>query len=77
MSYSISDRECRSTRGTFADESRRVVSYWEGFSVHAFENTTQHFFMRSVIMLPDQKPLSCTCCFTIRRDVFDLVSDQL
>ncbi|WVQ83385.1 hypothetical protein IAT38_005526 [Cryptococcus sp. DSM 104549] len=50
-----------------------VVTYWENFSVHAFENTTQNFFQP--ISLVGATGLSqCTCCFTIRRDVFDLPS---
>ncbi|TYJ53591.1 hypothetical protein B9479_005796 [Cryptococcus floricola] len=79
-----------------------VVSYWENFSVHAFENTTQNFFQPiSLSTSPDaafnSNPnynqnqeaggmgmgmgvgagaglLGCTCCLTIRRDVFDLPS---
>ncbi|WVQ76100.1 hypothetical protein IAR50_005740 [Cryptococcus sp. DSM 104548] len=63
-----------------------VVSYWENFSVHAFENTTQNFFQPiSLSTSPDASSsnpnnlnsssnLGCTCCLTIRRDVFDLPS---
>jgi hypothetical protein len=52
---------------------RRVIAYWENFSVHAFENTTQNFFMPSTVTVGD-KQVACSCCFTIRRDVFDLPS---
>jgi hypothetical protein len=41
--------------------------------VHAFENTTQNFFMPSTVTVGD-KQVACSCCFTIRRDVFDLPS---
>ncbi|WVN89496.1 uncharacterized protein L203_104721 [Cryptococcus depauperatus CBS 7841] len=53
-----------------------VVSYWENFSVHAFENTTQNFFQPVLLDIEckGQGDLECTCCFTIRRDVFDLPS---
>ncbi|WWD21442.1 hypothetical protein CI109_105927 [Kwoniella shandongensis] len=52
-----------------------VVSYWENFSVHAFENTTQNFFQPITLSVGAAgAQLSCTCCFTIRRDFFDLPS---
>ncbi|ORY31039.1 hypothetical protein BCR39DRAFT_564755 [Naematelia encephala] len=66
-----------------------VVEYWENFSVHAFENTTQNFFMSLGLVNPDSRQggyaggqgenglgmdIKCSCCFTIRRDVFDLPS---
>ncbi|KIR26517.1 hypothetical protein I309_04677 [Cryptococcus deuterogattii LA55] len=51
-----------------------VVSYWEGFSTHAFENTTQNFFQPISLALNAGGVNPCTCCFTIRRDVFDLPS---
>ncbi|WWC86981.1 uncharacterized protein L201_001862 [Kwoniella dendrophila CBS 6074] len=50
-----------------------VVTYWENFSVHAFENTTQNFF-QPVGLSKVNSMLSCTGCITIRRDVFDLPS---
>ncbi|WWC67863.1 uncharacterized protein I206_101780 [Kwoniella pini CBS 10737] len=50
-----------------------VVSYWENFSVHAFENTTQNFFQPVGLSKPNTT-LKCTGCITIRRDVFDLPS---
>lgn len=46
-----------------------VVSYWEGFSTHAFENTTQNFFQSISLALDAGEVNPCTCCFTIRRDV--------
>lgn len=46
-----------------------VVSYWEGFSTHAFENTTQNFFQSISLALNTGGVNPCTCCFTIRRDV--------
>ncbi|KAK8847352.1 hypothetical protein IAR55_005209 [Kwoniella newhampshirensis] len=52
-----------------------VVSYWENFSVHAFENTTQNFFQPITLAVGTSgATLACTCCFTIRRDFFDLPS---
>ncbi|WRT64838.1 uncharacterized protein IL334_001774 [Kwoniella shivajii] len=50
-----------------------VVSYWENFSVHAFENTTQNFFQPVGLIKPNSV-LNCTGCVTIRRNVFDLPS---
>lgn len=56
-----------------------MVEYWENFSVHAFENTTQNFFMGTTILLGKfgnednrqerEREMRCSCCFTIRRDV--------
>jgi len=50
-----------------------VVEYWEAFSVHAFENTTQNYFLPMTLTV-DGKEARYSCCFTIRRDVFDLPS---
>ncbi|OCF37389.1 hypothetical protein I317_04504 [Kwoniella heveanensis CBS 569] len=50
-----------------------VITYWENFSVHAFENTTQNFFQR-VGFTKGPNVLNCTACCTIRRDFFDLPS---
>jgi hypothetical protein len=46
----------------------RVITYWENFSVHAFENTTQNFFQATTLQI-GPKQTACSCCFTIRRDV--------
>jgi hypothetical protein len=46
----------------------RVITYWENFSVHAFENTTQNFFQATTLQIGG-KQTACSCCFTIRRDV--------
>ncbi|EIW71326.1 hypothetical protein TREMEDRAFT_71132 [Tremella mesenterica DSM 1558] len=50
-----------------------VVEYFESFAVHAFENTTQNFFQQ-VSLVVGGRQVGCTCCLTIRRDVFDLPS---
>ncbi|ORX38878.1 hypothetical protein BD324DRAFT_295567 [Kockovaella imperatae] len=54
-------------------EKSSVISYWENFSVHAFENTTQNFFQPTTLSV-NGVSVPCSCCFTIRRDVFDLPS---
>ena len=41
--------------------------------MHAFENTTQNFFSPTTMLVGDTT-VGCSCCFTIRRDVFDLPS---
>ena len=49
-----------------------VVTYWESFSVHAFENTTQNFFSPMTLLNGNNgggEAVKCSCCFTIRRDV--------
>ncbi|KAK1921510.1 hypothetical protein DB88DRAFT_442679 [Papiliotrema laurentii] len=57
-----------------------VIAYWENFSNHAFENTTQNFFQPTMLKAGgggDDKAsntVQCSACYTIRRDVFDLPS---
>jgi len=50
-----------------------TIDYWENYSVHAFENTTQNFFQATALET-DKGTIPCAACFTIRRDVFDLPS---
>ena len=45
-----------------------VVPYWEAFAVHAFENTSQNFFQQASLAVGGRS-ISCSCCFTLRRDV--------
>jgi hypothetical protein len=53
----------------------RVIAYWENFSNHAFENTTQNFFQPTMLKAGgggDDKAsntVQCSACYTIRRDV--------
>ena len=46
----------------------RIITYWENFSLHAFENTTQNFFQPTSLVL-GEGAIDCSCCYTIRRDV--------
>ncbi|KAI7905045.1 uncharacterized protein BX663DRAFT_430673 [Cokeromyces recurvatus] len=56
-------------------ENESAVEYWENFSIHAFNNNTDKACSYSCILLtPQQKPVPCTFCFTIKRDIFDLPS---
>jgi hypothetical protein len=50
-----------------------TIDYWENYSVHAFENTTQNFFQATTLETA-KGSIPCAACFTIRRDVFDLPS---
>jgi hypothetical protein len=56
----------------------RTVDYFAKFSQHAFENTAQNFYMQVVLQNGGEqsgaKEIRCAGSFTIRRDVFDLVS---
>ncbi|KIY44482.1 hypothetical protein FISHEDRAFT_31460, partial [Fistulina hepatica ATCC 64428] len=55
-------------------ENQSVVEYWENFASHAFENTTQSVYSHCVLLKPSGCPVPATCCFSIRRDLFDLPS---
>ncbi|KAI9362590.1 hypothetical protein BD770DRAFT_359325 [Pilaira anomala] len=55
-------------------DSQSAVEYWENFSMHAFDNTDKSCVYSCVIKTPQQKPVPCTFCFTIKRDIFDLPS---
>lgn len=46
----------------------RIITYWENFSLHAFENTTQNFFQPTSLTIGEGM-VDCSCCYTIRRDV--------
>lgn len=46
----------------------RIIAYWENFSLHAFENTTQNFFQPTSLSVGEGM-VDCSCCYTIRRDV--------
>lgn len=55
-------------------DSQSAVEYWEKFSKHAFDNTNRSCTFPCIIKTPQQKPVPCTFCFTIKRDIFDLPS---
>lgn len=55
-------------------DSQSVVEYWENFSMYAFDNTNKSCVYSCIIKTPQQKPVPCTFCFTIKRDIFDLPS---
>jgi PAS domain-containing protein len=57
------------SRQTHDSADRRVIAYWENFSVHAFENTTQNFFQPTSLQQITDEVVQCSACFTIRRDV--------
>ncbi|CDH54364.1 hypothetical pas domain protein [Lichtheimia corymbifera JMRC:FSU:9682] len=51
-----------------------AVEYWEKFSLHAFDSTDKTCTHSCILRTPTQKPVPCTFCFTIKRDIFDLPS---
>ncbi|ORE11158.1 hypothetical protein BCV72DRAFT_198365 [Rhizopus microsporus var. microsporus] len=55
-------------------DNQSAVEYWEKFSKHAFDNTNKSCTYSCIIKTPQQKPVPCTFCFTIKRDIFDLPS---
>ncbi|KAH8925037.1 hypothetical protein BT69DRAFT_1217016 [Atractiella rhizophila] len=48
-----------------------TVEYFEAFAMHAFENTTQAVMTTCVLLTPKKRPVPCTFCFTIKRDLFN------
>ncbi|KAG1179238.1 hypothetical protein G6F70_004966 [Rhizopus microsporus] len=55
-------------------ENQSAVEYWEKFSSHAFDNTDKACSYSCILRTPQKKPVPCTFCFTIKRDIFDLPS---
>ncbi|CEP08124.1 hypothetical protein [Parasitella parasitica] len=55
-------------------DSQSAVEYWEKFATHAFDNTDKPCIYSCIVKTPQQKPVPCTFCFTIKRDIFDLPS---
>ncbi|KAI8048046.1 uncharacterized protein B0P05DRAFT_592393 [Gilbertella persicaria] len=51
-----------------------AVEYWEKFALHAFDNTDKPCMYSCIINTPEQKPVCCTFCFMIKRDIFNLPS---
>lgn len=49
-----------------------TVEYWEKFSQHAFDNAESGVYMSVILMSPSYRPVPCTFCFTLKRDIFDL-----
>ncbi|SAM01961.1 hypothetical protein [Absidia glauca] len=55
-------------------DNQSAVEYWEQFSTHAFDNTDKACIHSCILRTPQQRPVPCTFCFTIKRDIFDLPS---
>lgn len=55
-------------------DSQSAVEYWEKFSMHAFDNTESCAFTTCILLSPTNRPVPCTFCFSIKRDIFDLPS---
>ncbi|KAI8339271.1 hypothetical protein BC941DRAFT_422573 [Chlamydoabsidia padenii] len=51
-----------------------AVEYWEHFSRHAFDNTDSSRHYTCILQSPKKRPIPCTFCFMIKRDIFDLPS---
>ncbi|KAK4520131.1 uncharacterized protein ATC70_008261 [Mucor velutinosus] len=49
-----------------------AVEYWEKFSQHAFDNAELGVYMSVILMSPSYRPVPCSFCFTLKRDIFDL-----
>lgn len=49
-----------------------AVEYWEKFSQHAFDNAESGVCMSVILMSPSFRPVPCSFCFTLKRDIFDL-----
>ncbi|KAI8983047.1 hypothetical protein BDB01DRAFT_792195 [Pilobolus umbonatus] len=55
-------------------DNQSAVEYWEKFATHAFDNTDKTCNYSCILRTPQQRPVPCTFCFTIKRDIFDLPS---
>ncbi|OZJ01862.1 hypothetical protein BZG36_05149 [Bifiguratus adelaidae] len=55
-------------------DNQSAVEYWEKFSTHAFDNTESAVMTICILLTPTNRPVPCTFCFTIKRDIFDLPS---
>ncbi|CAO3638121.1 unnamed protein product [Cunninghamella echinulata] len=55
-------------------DDQSAVEYWEHFSTYAFDNTDKACIHSCILRTPQQRPVPCTFCFTIKRDIFDLPS---
>ncbi|CAD6911391.1 unnamed protein product [Tilletia controversa] len=53
-------------------DKKSTIEYWEKFAMHAFENTSQSVVARCTLLTPQGKPVPCSACFSIKRDMFDL-----
>lgn len=51
-----------------------AVEYWEKYAQHAFSDTESSVYMSVILMSPTFRPVPCSFCFTIKRDIFDLPS---
>ncbi|KAI8991696.1 hypothetical protein BDF20DRAFT_845875 [Mycotypha africana] len=49
-----------------------AIEYWEKFSQHAFDSLESGVYMSVILMSPTYRPVPCTFCFTLKRDIFDL-----
>ncbi|CAO3626036.1 unnamed protein product [Mucor hiemalis] len=49
-----------------------AIEYWEKFSQHAFDNAESGVYMSVILMSPSFRPVPCSFCFTLKRDIFDL-----
>ncbi|KAI8641865.1 hypothetical protein BD408DRAFT_417531 [Parasitella parasitica] len=49
-----------------------TVEYWEKFSQHAFDNAESGVYMSVILLSPSYRPVPCSLCFTLKRDIFDL-----
>lgn len=51
-----------------------TLEYWEAFALHAFEASAQSIMMPVSLVGGSGNLVKCAACFSIKRDVFDLVS---
>ncbi|CAG8490903.1 4249_t:CDS:2, partial [Paraglomus occultum] len=49
-----------------------AVEYWGKFAAHAFESSGKSVMTTCALITPQQTPVLCTFCFTIKRDIFDI-----
>ena len=54
-------------------DTESAVDYWEKFSLVAFDNSQQSVMTTCSLVNPQGKSVPCAFCFTIKRDIFDVV----
>ncbi|KAJ3328859.1 Transcriptional regulator of nonfermentable carbon utilization [Blyttiomyces sp. JEL0837] len=53
-------------------DTNTAVEYWEKFATMSFDNSQQSWMVSAVLISPTSRPVPCSCCFTIKRDIFDV-----
>jgi hypothetical protein len=53
-------------------DNTSAVEYWEKFALLAFDNSQQSCMMSATLITAGGGTVTCSFCFTIKRDIFDV-----